>query len=373
MKSVFKFLLPAVAGGILGYFLAPLFPELFDRFVPDLPEWYTIVVYIVLSFFVVVGIHELGHILTGLILKYQFRFVTVGPLKIELINGKLEFKVNTEINTMGGLTLMFPSKSFTRQEMIWYYAGGPLLSLLFGLGLLLLLITMQSVIDESQLFWMIASVMSLVIGVVSLIPISNGDLHTDGSQMLDFLRGGNKGIRKLYLLKLSAASTNGVRPSEWDRKTLEVSLSINKDEHDQFAALSYLYGFYHYMDAGDKKKAVEILEESWNKSQELSPLIRSAVALEMGFKEAYKEKNAEKARELQGSLKSTFIEKSSLLRLETACLMCEEQWEKAETTVVEAISYIDKSMDKGIARLEKEWLNIMFEEIHSNFREKTVF
>ena len=373
MKPILKFLIPALAGGIAGYFIAPLFPDLFDKMIPNLPEWYTILVYIFFSFFLVVGIHELGHILAGLFHRFQFRFVTVGPLKVELVNGKLQFKVNTELNTMGGLTLMFPSKSFTRSQMIQYYAGGPLFSLIFGGGILFWFILSDVVIGEGLLFWMIASVMSLVIGFVSLIPVSNGDLHTDGSQMLDFLQGGNRGIRKLYLLKLSAASTNGLRPSEWDAHTMEASLKINQDKNDQFAAFTYLYGFYNMLDSGNKEYAVEILEKAWQKTEKLSPLIKSAVALEMAFKEAYKENNAERSRTLQSSMESGFIEKSSLLRLEAACLMSEENWEKAESTVVEALSYVDKSMDKGIARLEKDWLNIMFDKIHSNFREKTVF
>lgn len=100
-----------------------------------LPEWKPILTEIwmlLLIWFAVLFIHELGHVLFGILVNLRFQFLAVGPIFIQRVDGKLKVFENKEWMFFGGIVLFLPS-SFDMQNLArkWVImtAGGPLMSL----------------------------------------------------------------------------------------------------------------------------------------------------------------------------------------------------------------------------------------------------
>ena len=58
--------------------------------------------------FIVLGVHELGHLITGLIQGFRFELFVVGPLGIKRENNRIKVYLNKNIAHYGGLASTLP-------------------------------------------------------------------------------------------------------------------------------------------------------------------------------------------------------------------------------------------------------------------------
>ncbi|MCC5919694.1 MAG: hypothetical protein LAT68_06030 [Cyclobacteriaceae bacterium] len=62
----------------------------------------------IFSYWWIIAIHELGHVIAELSQKFKFRFMSVGPILLEKENDKYKLRWNKGINVFGGLALCLP-------------------------------------------------------------------------------------------------------------------------------------------------------------------------------------------------------------------------------------------------------------------------
>jgi len=74
--------------------------------------------------------HEAGHVVTGLMLRFRFGLIAVGPLCLVAEGKRIRLRWNGVLSTWGGMAMMVPRNSpQLAAHMALLAAGGPLTSL----------------------------------------------------------------------------------------------------------------------------------------------------------------------------------------------------------------------------------------------------
>jgi len=113
------------AGMLVGYSAARFFAQ--GQAAAPLPweQKLAVVPIFVVAIFIGLALHELGHVIAGLMVGFKFRMYIVGPLMIEREEGRLRFKWNRNLNLFGGMALCLPQDAWQlARRFIWFASGG---------------------------------------------------------------------------------------------------------------------------------------------------------------------------------------------------------------------------------------------------------
>jgi hypothetical protein len=201
------------------------------------------------SAFIVLFIHELGHVIGGKLAGYTFLFLTVGPVTIEK-NPAIKIVPNHSWLAFGGLASCMPSEiDLTKmvKKHKWFVAGGPLFTLLaFMISLSFWAVTKAEMA-------MMLTVLNLAIFFVTAIPFK-GTFNSDGSVFLLLRKGGKEAETYLAGLILLKEMMSPRRPSEWDEQLIQEAYKTQASPEAMTTA--FLLFYYHLM-SGNYEKATE--------------------------------------------------------------------------------------------------------------------
>lgn len=366
-KKLFHGVIGAATGGgsVVLYLLVR------DYFGLNLPSWPLSIVSLIIAIFVSVFAHELGHLIGGLTQKFRFYKFTVGPFKVEKIKDGLRAGLNLNLNVAGGLTVMLPSsKNFDKKKLALFIAGGPIASLLLFIILASSAIILHTFYGSNGIvnyiiyfFWMTA-VITLVLGIMSLIPEEETGLESDGLQLKDLFLGGERALIKQYVMQLSVALWSGTRPRDLDKTVLTQLNKMTEDQIGSYSILAKLLFYVHCMDNSEKEYAETVLNEGIKIAEtQNNDLLNATLFLEKSFFEAYCNQNFEKAEYYYNKGQKGYNEKSTLKRAETALNILKKDMESAKAAATDAFKLLHNSHDKGGAIWEKEILCQLL-EIH---------
>jgi hypothetical protein len=369
VKQALTVLLLAVAGGIFGFFMA--------RFLSDPAEvkqftapWYykvSLLPIMLIAMWLTIAIHELGHLLTGLAVKFRFRLISIGPVMFEREQNTLRFKWNTNFNTYGGVALCLPTNQaqLTRRFAL-FVAGGPVASLVWGV--ITLALTLHVNLDRSiyglyvaDFFIFISCFLTFAVALSSLIPMRSGGFYTDGGRLLNLLRGGFKAKVEATLLQYIAYAASGIRPRHQDPAPLHTL--IHHTEESPMKVIFHGLLYYQSLDRANLSDAEHHLAEYTKGIDTLPEGYRASLWLENAWFEARFKNNASLARDYYQKDKfGVMIPKSSIYRSEAAIAFAEGNYELAISKAKDALIELPKHMDKGAAIAEKEWLEALIQE-----------
>jgi len=136
----------------------------------------------------VLAIHELGHVVVGLIGGLNFKFMTVGPITFQKEKRKVRIRENKLWAYFGGVAMLVPPSIETpnlSKKWAWMTLGGPITSLLFG-------ITSGYIYMVSYYQYLLYfSVLHFVIFTATIVPIK-GTFLSDGMQFLILIKDDEK-------------------------------------------------------------------------------------------------------------------------------------------------------------------------------------
>ncbi|PHD62493.1 site-2 protease family protein [Bacillus wiedmannii] len=170
-------------------------------------------------FLLVVIIHELGHVIFGIIGGLTFKFMTVGPITVQKEKGKVRIRENKLWAYFGGVAMLIPPSIVTpnlSKKWAWMTLGGPITSLLFGItfGYIYMVSYYQSLLYFS--------VFHFVIFAVTIVPIK-GTLMSDGMQFLILIKDDEKAKQHVYNIQVSSELFSYKRPKDWDKRLVELT------------------------------------------------------------------------------------------------------------------------------------------------------
>jgi hypothetical protein len=213
----------------------------------------TFMVSFVGSWIVVVAVHELGHALAASARGFRVVTIFIGPLFVTRGTGD-GVRLGVRFNTFGGAVLAAPKRwdgeSRFRRDFFWFVVAGPLTSLVCGaLGVWLA--------PRLTAVW-VASIVSLVVGVLTLVPAQYASgRSSDGHKLWRLLRPPRPTETPLMALRLMA---NAMRPRDWDDALVAVASAESEGKRNPDAIDASLLLYFRALDREDPLGASALLQ-----------------------------------------------------------------------------------------------------------------
>jgi len=283
-------------------------------------------------------VHELGHLVAGLAVGFQFSLFAIGPLLIERTPmGRIRLGWNRVPSFFGGVAGTRPVRTDSlRPRFAVVVAGGPCANVLLAIAAAIALswFPVPHGLLRVGLGWV--RLLSAAIFLGTAIPLPNGPFVTDGLRFLRIVRRGPSSDRELSILALGAAEFGGLRPKDWDASLIERGLAIR--DGSIYECQLHLYAYMHALDSGLLDAAKASLEHAL--SLQVPPFLRGPCSVEAAYFEAAHGGDPKRARELLGSARPrTFgVLESDRLRAQAAIAFAEGDTRTASDTLSRAIA-----------------------------------
>ena len=195
-----------------------------------------IVLLAIMTFF----IHELGHVLFGVVAGYQFHFLTAGPITIE--RGRI--RTNDSWAFYGGVASCSPKTDdihkIIRQHIL-FAAGGPTVSIVVAI---LSLVT--GYIFEYQVLKFFG-ILNVAVFVATIIPFK-GAHKSDGRILVELLSNGKDKEQFLSSILLLKEMMSPAHPQSWSYILVKQARTAQVNEEN--IANSYLLFYYNLFEKG---------------------------------------------------------------------------------------------------------------------------
>ncbi len=358
-----------IAGGAAGYFGAKVGGMAASTIAA--PVMITLAILFIPAFFLVIAIHEGGHAVAGVWMKFDFRMYVVGPFLWDKEPGGWKFKWNKNVNTSGGLVLCIPTGTHDIPKRFSIYAaGGPIASLMLAvlaycLYLICQQLSLKSAVGQivTNLSLMIAF-LSSVIFLVTSIPLQAGGFSSDGARIIRFLRGGDTARFEALLLKMVSGSMAGNRPSELTKEELQEAhaLATKLD-----APMGVYIHYFFYQAALDRQEWAEAEAHLTNYIQladDIPEGMRGSVWIDAAFFYAFVRKDVTKAIDYFNKYKpSALIPLAMVNATQAAIAILKSELTDADRFIDKATKELPAMMDRGMANVLKEKLQVMKEQV----------
>ncbi|PES94851.1 hypothetical protein CN491_15245 [Bacillus cereus] len=312
----------------------------------------------------VIAIHELGHVIFGLIGGLQFKFMTVGPITVQKEKGKVRIRENKLWAYFGGVAMLVPPSTVTpnlSKKWAWMTLGGPIVSVLFG-------ITSGYIYMVSYYQYLLYfSVFHFVIFAVTIVPIK-GTIMSDGMQFLILIKDDEKAREHLYTIQVSSELFSYKRPKDWDERLVELSedkLKENKSIRETMSGLMLV--FYARADQEGMERAIPYVEQivQLPVTKENKFFVGSFHSWYLLYKVLYQEGSLSLQEAKEHAKSITKMDLHGYYRTQGIVKYLEDDLEASRTYMKKANKEL-KSAEKsemGYLQLEREWFELLKERV----------
>lgn len=293
MKNVLKFIIFLAVGMLLGVLIAGVAIVLttdmtFGEFLSKLSSFNPGEILIafavgvasfVFSLFFLVILHELGHLVCGLLSGYHFVSFRIFSFTFIRCNGRIRIKRFAVAGTGGQCLLAPPGKPLDEIPVAWYNAGGVLANIVALLAVLPLYLTGLSPLVDEFLFVFIITDAFLII--TNGIPMRIGGIGNDAAN-IRLLRRDSESKRGLVVqLRSNEMIQNGVRPKDMPACWFEPDDVT--DYKNPFILAIPIMAASRLIDEGRWEEAYDKFDAIYAHKAEIMPLYAKEVACELIF------------------------------------------------------------------------------------------
>lgn len=308
------------AGAAIGYFGASYIGGLKGSFGLSTAEKIGLLLFLIPAYLIVVGWHELGHVIFGRWQNFSFKRYILGPFLWSADEaGRLKFGWNKSFNLGGGAALMMPrSEDRLATRFRWFAAGGPIASIVLAL-ICFVLTQVLPLAGFSYLLLMILCIFSTMIAIVTLIPSRVGGLASDGLRIITLGRDNPTAQADLLLLRAmvmmeTGGSTQGLPQEELQRLAVDNSIP-----EAMRAAMGY-FAYAQLLHENQIEQAAEQLEAVMALVPNMMAGTQDSYYLEQTLFQAIYQKDLGAAEHAYGQLKKGPFADAIDLRLAEAAL-----------------------------------------------------
>ena len=304
-------------------------------------------------FFMVIAVHEAGHALAGVAVKFTFKTYIVGPLMWQKHEGAWRFQWNKNVNTAGGLVICMPNGTENLDKRFSLYAaGGPIASLVLTVLAYVVyrvMVPTPTALEIVRQSLYIVAFLSLIIFISTALPLRTGGFSSDGARVLRLLQGGDTARFELLLLQLITNASAGVRPRDINLNELNEALVLAKKIKAPFGV--YLHSFYHQaaLDQDNFEEAEQHLNDYIAGIESIPKGIRNIVWLDAAFFYAYAKKDLAQAEHYwQQYQPAALIPKAQQYATEAAIALLKNNITVATEKLDQARIEIPNMLDTGL-------------------------
>lgn len=203
------------------------------------PGGFVFTISLFLAFIAALGVHELGHLITGLAQGFRFELFVIFLLGIKRTEKGIQFFLNRNIGYMGGVAATVPTKkdAENRRRFANMVLAGPVSSLLFAVVCFLFLIYTR---NDLWTFWLVAGATSIGIFFATTLPTKTGIYFTDRARFQRLISKGQEGKSEEALLNLIAQTTI-------ENSCINISLEDAQElQADEEAFMRFWGHYYEY-------------------------------------------------------------------------------------------------------------------------------
>lgn len=173
---------------------------------------------IYITMYVQLIIHELGHLIFGLMTGYKFSSFRIGNLMLVKTGGKLKFKKLTIAGTAGQCLMSPPDLKDDKMPVIIYNLGGALLNIISCIIFFIIYLFIKEN-DFISVIFELSIAYGIYFAALNAIPMKTGTIDNDGYNALSLKI--NPDAQKAFWiqLKINEMQSKGTRlknmPDEW--------------------------------------------------------------------------------------------------------------------------------------------------------------
>ncbi len=311
----------------------------------------------VVALVAVTVIHESAHASVGVALGMKLRAFVVGPFQWRVLEGRWTFKFRpTQILAFSGAAGLTPTDpDQNRWSEVAMVAAGPISNLFTGAvaGALAYSAEFQPWEPYWELFALFASI-SLVVGVVNLIPFRPDAWYSDGARIYQLLRGGPVADYHRAVKSVLATIVTPRRPKDYDIAAIQRASSHFTDGHE--ALMLRLFANSHYFDRGRYTESSAALADAERIYHESASDISAELHLAFVIKGVFLRRDAAAVRQWWDRMEikkvTTFnqdywLAKSALAWAENDPIGANEAWNTGK-------AYLEKLPDAGTYNFDRD-------------------
>jgi hypothetical protein len=295
------------------------------------------------AFGVAILVHELGHLIAGWLLGFQFSQISVGPIQLRLQHGKLKVSFLRDLTALGFAGMHVDTIIRLRRRFMVYAAGGTAANVItipiatfFANHTHFAATHPFSISFAAQL-----SMISLLLSVVSLLPLPVGPTSfTDGFRIATLLKDRQKTRRLLSVCAVGAQQQNGIPPKNWRRTWLKAASSLPDGCADDFWGnwLAYISG----SSREDESLAASHLERCLIVSRSLTHTVRDLAAQEAAIFAAWFRSDTRLAEKWLGQItRPKLLHPLNRCRVDVAMCCARGEFKTALGAWEEGLSYVN--------------------------------
>lgn len=194
---------------------------------------------LILSVFVVLGVHESGHLLMGIHEGFKLQLFVIGPLGIKREKDKLKYYLNKNLGYYGGICATTPAEHHpdNAKKFGRIILAGPIASILFGILCLLVSIWIAL---PFKIIIVGAGFMSFAIFLATTLPGKTGMFFTDRKRYQRLTTPGHDQEIELAIMRILGHSAKDESYRNVDKSDIELLI------HDTLPFISY-FGLFNLL------------------------------------------------------------------------------------------------------------------------------
>ncbi len=284
------------------FLLYLLFSQVVQNF--GLDYYLIFVAGILLLYYFVIAAHEIGHVVAGKLVGFRFRYLMVGPLKIEYRYSRLALARVSTRSMPGGLASVTPTDNHDlRRRLIVMISGGAVANLLIALLAALVFLSLpggqQTVIAVVFLSIYVLSLTRFGLNVLAtLMPFLPGGFASDGRLILELLKKSPYADRMFASIAILNASRSGIRPRDWNDGLVQQTTQPSDNTLAHLGGLSIAY--YQALDRYEIDEASRWIDQITEGLPRVPQAFSANFLLEVAYFEALYRRDAVAFRASQG-------------------------------------------------------------------------
>lgn len=306
-------------------------------------------------------LHEVGHLIGGLITGYKFVSFRIGSfILIKNKTGKLEIKRMNVLGTGGQCLMCPPDVPIEECPYKLYHLMGGIMNLVVGMICLILSILLPKGMLNFYLFE-ISAILNFMFGITSLIPARINGIQNDGYNFIDLEKNQFAKKASNLVLTMNALLTVADSCDDLPEKIVDELMSIDFTKEDLTNAI--IANAYNYQAAllcvkGDYEKAYET-QKYISENSDILEIFRNEAKCECLFYEIINDSGADVIdarydKNLQKYIKATAIYPSRQRLMYSYYKLYKKDEKKAAECMKKLEKMIDTYSVKADAVLELE-------------------
>lgn len=243
-----------VSGGVFGFYLSSTAVRQgmgFGDYMWTL-LWMALGLYVVV--FAQIGLHELGHLIGGLLSGYGFSSFRLGSFMLLKENGKLRLR-RFSIPGTGGQCLMIPPEPVDGKIPFTLYGLG---GVIMNTGVTLIALILWAVLEKGTMgsvLLMMAALFGAILALSNGLPVRMGNVDNDGCNVLTLKKHPNAMAHYIHQMQISDYLTKGIRvkdmPADWFAKPELGEMTDSMTATAGVFAANRLMDEHHFAEARD--------------------------------------------------------------------------------------------------------------------------